>query len=205
MFRLGRGEVIHGVSVRLLLPAAPRRELIEKVDAALQLLARYAPRSHRWLKRYGRVLVHGAVGPNGEWHRDAALVLLCEAYVAAPSTHASHLAATIVHETAHAWLDHHGIQYAPERRRRIEAICLRAEARFAKRLPGGDELAEYYRNAAARILSQSDEEWSDAAFRARSIERLKLLDTPRWLTRAMGIADDEVNASSGESGEAAQK
>ena len=131
------------------------------------------------------------------WHRDARLVKLTEKYVGAASTHAAHLAATVVHEAAHARLEESGVRYTADQRRRIEAICVRAEARFARRLPGGEELAAYYRDSAARILDDSDERWSDAAFRGRVLKSLLALGTPHWILRLFGATDAEIAIARG--------
>ncbi|WP_405283433.1 hypothetical protein V3331_16335 [Gaopeijia maritima] len=117
---------------------------------------------------------------------------LTEKYVAAESTHAAHLAATVVHEAAHIRLEESGVRYTPDRRRRIEAICVRAEARFAERITGGQELAQYYRASAARILDGPDAAWSNDAFRARDLETLLALETPTWILRLFGATSAEI-------------
>ena len=125
------------------------------------------------------------VGSRGEWQQDARLIRLLERTVVDPAEESAHVAGTVVHEATHAWLDDRGIAYRPERRRRIEALCIRSEARFASRIPGGAELANYYDTQARKVLAQSDAEWSDAAFRARSLEKLRELGTPHWFLRLL--------------------
>lgn len=191
LFRLAEGRVIHGVEVRILMPDVPYEDLFGKVELALDLLAEYAPQSLVWLRRYGRILVFGnPQGPPGEWHRNARVVRLSETYVARAKSQPAHVAATIVHETAHAWLEAHGVPYAPENRRRIEAICVRAEVRFAGRIPGGSELAMYYADSARRILAGSDEEWSDEAFRRGEKGRPRRVRAEERATRRGLEADD---------------
>jgi hypothetical protein len=130
MFRLGRGRDIHGVDVFAI---PPGDGLLEKVGDALDLVAEYAPQSLRRLRRYGSIMVHGK-GPMGAWHRGPAVVKLANHHVASASTHPTLLAATIVREVTRARLEHSRLDWAPEGPRRIEAICSRAEARFAGRL-----------------------------------------------------------------------
>jgi hypothetical protein len=88
-----------------------------------------------------------------------------------------------VHEATHAWLDHLGFSYTPGRRARIEAICYRAEAAFAREIPECQDVAREYEMCAQLVLEQPDEEWSDAAFRSRTIARLVELGVPGWAAR----------------------
>jgi hypothetical protein len=76
------------------------------------------------------------------------------------------IAATIVHELAHARLDAHGIVASAERAGRIERICFRATQRFLDTLPASpdrdaalDELDEYlsFDTAVWRALVQHDD------------------------------------------------
>lgn len=191
-FRMGRGRVIQGIDVRLFLPDRPHDELLRKFEVALALMVEYAPRSVLQLRRCRGVLVFGSGGPRGRWSRNGRLVKVNEEYAASSKTHPAHLAATLVHEAAHAWLEDRGVEYEAANRRRIEGVCIRAEARFASRLPGGDELARYYTEFAREIVEGSDEEWSDAAFRRNDIVRLLDAEVPRWVIRLLGVGDAEI-------------
>ena len=102
-----------------------------------------------------------------------------------PETRAMEVAATIVHEATHAWPDHHGSAFVAARRQRIEAICYRAEAAFARRVPSAEDLVALYEACADFVLEQSEDDWSDAALRDRQAEALREFGTPRWFINAV--------------------
>jgi hypothetical protein len=138
-----RRRTVHGIKVGVLLPTVSAEELFSKVAAALDLLRDHGPRQLARMRRLvSSVLVFGAgsVGPHGEWHREVRRILLSEPIVAKSDTLPVHVACLLVHEISHAWLEHRGCEYVSGRRRRIEAICYRAAARLARRIPGGNEL-----------------------------------------------------------------
>jgi hypothetical protein len=171
-----------GVPIGTLLPQHPRSELLAKMRAAVELIAKFDPAQLDRFQRHVRhVLIFDLPGALGTWVRGPKLILLSEAFVAASDSSDAEVAATIVHETTHAWMEARGFVYQAERRRRIEAICYRAEAKFARRLPDGEALASSYDERAARVLAQSDSDWSDAAFLEKDLARLRTLYIPEWL------------------------
>ncbi len=95
------------------------------------------------------------------------------------------LAGTIVHEATHAWLSSLGFQDHPARRHRIEAVCIRAEVAFARRLPDGAELAERYATYVVETLSAGPEPFSRRAKRERDLLALQDLGAPNWLLRIL--------------------
>lgn len=130
MFRLGRGRTIHGIEVFAI---PPHDEALERVGAALDLVARFEPRSLARLGRHGAIMVHGK-DPEGAWYRDAAVLKLARSDLVAGSTHPTVLAATLVREATRARLEASGLDWAPDGARRIETLCRQTEARFAARL-----------------------------------------------------------------------
>ena len=157
-----------------------------KCEAALELIRVHAPRQFGRLNRYSDgILVLGDAGPLGAWMRSARLIRLGQHFILRADTQPAHVAGTIIHETTHAWLEHLGFRYSPGRRQRIEAICYRSEAAFARQLSGGDALASYYEACAQTVLQQGDDEWSDRAFRTHAIRELRELGTPDWLVDAV--------------------
>jgi hypothetical protein len=181
--RLSAGRVIHGVEVRVFGSEHPDDQVFAKMDAALNLLAAYSPLHVSRLRRYARIQIAGTEGPRAEWYEEERIIKLLERYVTSENTAVEHIAASIVHELSHGRLDHGGVAYMPGRRQRIEAICINSQARFAMRLPGGEELAAYYRKWARTIQEQPDEEWSDAAFVGGRVATLEKLDAPEWIIR----------------------
>ena len=184
VFRFATKERVAGVPVGTLLSEHPQRELMAKTRAAVALIAELDPRQLDRLKRLvAGVFVFDETGPLGAWMEGPRLIRLNEAFIAAPDTSIAEVASTIVHETTHAWLEARGFAYQADRRRRIEAICFRAGAAFARRLPDGAALATDYEERAAGVLAQSDRDWSDAAFLERGSARLRALYVPEWFVQ----------------------
>jgi hypothetical protein len=181
--------MLEGVQVRAFLPNSwdvPAPVVEAKTAEAFALLRDFGP---RYLDRV-RALTNGvllleSVDAAGAWHRDARLVQLDTEYIAQTETKPIHVAATLVHEVTHAWLDSLGFSYAPpQHRARIEAICYRAEAAFARRVPGGEEAAAEY-DEIARAISDGLDVWSDEDIRDRARAALKELGVPEWLVRVL--------------------
>lgn len=150
-----------------------------RLSTAFRLLETYAPRDLARLHRLvDRVLVHDALGGQGEWNARCRMVCLRTDFVVSPATDDAHVAGTLVHEVTHAWLESHGFRYLEERRGRIEAICYRRQAAFARRLPGGEPLAVYYEGRAADALVS--DQWTPAAFRERTKHALERAGVPQW-------------------------
>jgi hypothetical protein len=168
--------------------------LFAKLGEAVSILKTFSPYHHLQLSGGIRVLVIGTVGPWGVWHNHSRMIQLQETWVTARDTHPVHVAATLVHELTHAWLDHRGVKYVAHRRRRIEAICYRAQARFVGRIPESAELRQYYLDRAAAVLNQSDDQWSNEAFRERDMELLAQMNTPAWIIRFLRRRDGDRTA-----------
>lgn len=177
--------MIHGVKVGVFLPEWPAEVLFTKIRAALDLIRQFdASQLARMHQLVSGILVIGNVGPLGAWHQDNRLIKLREDHVGKTDTHPIHIAATLIHETTHAWLHQRGYKYSPVYRRRMEAVCYRRERNFARRVPGCEELADYYESRARRVLAQSDDDWSDAAFQEFNIGYIRQSGVlPDWLMR----------------------
>jgi hypothetical protein len=183
LFRLSAAKEYSGVAVRMFWPEPHERtSALPKLAKALDLLAVYDSRRFDRLRRLCRgILVFGDIGPSGKWVPRAHLICLSSSYVCAPATTSARVAATLVHESTHAWLDSFGFDYREDRRARIEHICIRAEMAFARRLPDPEDLLEL----SNRKLSLEPEFWSNAQFAARAKEDLLKLGLPRFLTSAI--------------------
>jgi hypothetical protein len=182
VFRFAAKVKVLGVPVGTLFAEHPRSELFSKTRAALALISEFDPRQlHRLQRLVAGIFIFDETGPLGAWMRGPKLIRLNEAYIASLDTTDADVAATIVHETMHAWLEARGFEYRAERRRRMEAICFRAEAAFARRLPDGEALGNYYEERAAEVLAQSDGDWSDVAFLEMHVARLRALNMPEWV------------------------
>jgi len=183
LFRGAEHRIICGIRVGTAQSnAATSEAMLGKLEAALTLLRRNDPRTVAALqKATDGIFVFGTAGVCAEWWRDARLVVMQEEYVADSGTSTAAVAATLVHEATHAWLEHLGFQYTAERRARIESICFRRELRFARRLPGTSDLAA----TIEQQLTRSPEYLTDEAFRERTLAELRRLGVPARLVRLL--------------------
>lgn len=148
--------------------------IYRKVEDALSLVERFSPRDMRRLRRYvnrfhvwengGRFL--------GSWNKEGRVVALDYPWVLRADIGSEVVAATMVHEGTHAWLDALGFSYRADRRARLEAICYRAQAAFVRRLPNSAALVAHYEERVSWALSVGDNRWSDEWFRERDARAL---------------------------------
>lgn len=114
--------------------------LFQHVAGALGLLATYAPATLEQIRALMRGVVVGPLyGARGEWRQSIRLCVLSIEYLRKEQPSAPAIAATIVHELAHARLDALGIVSTEERCGRIERICFRASQRFLQSLPASSD------------------------------------------------------------------
>jgi hypothetical protein len=69
------------------------------------------------------------------------------------------------------------LPYLAENRTRIETACVRQETIFARRLPGGDALAD------ASVAKLANPWWSDQDLVESQLRTLKAEEVPPWLAR----------------------
>lgn len=176
IWAIGTRHDCEGIEVRTWLAEDERDEAVAKVCSALSLIRSMTPHGYARVRRDFRgILLFGLAGPLGGWNQAARLCLLDETFVQERSP--ERIAMTIVHEAMHARLYRHGVTYAEHLRPRIEKLCFRASASFARRLPNSGELQA----ETSRSMAIPDDYWTDAAFTERSLERLKTLSAPTWL------------------------
>ena len=142
-------------------------EVFRRVAGALRLLATYAPATLEQIRTLMRGIVIGPIyGARGEWRQPLRICLLSTDYLTKQQACECAIAATIVHELAHARLDAVGIVFTEERCGRIERICFLASQRFLQALPASldrdsalGELEEYlsFDTAVWRVLLRRDD------------------------------------------------
>lgn len=153
--------------------ATPSPSAIKHLDEALGLIE--SADKGRWQRLrtdIRRFFIVPAGGP--EYWPFANGVTLDHSFI--ETADSASVALVIVHEGTHARLWRRGHRYAPRERGRMEAICLSAEADFARRL-GLDE--DRVRKIFARLAS---EWWSEDAVVDRQ-HRARLSLWPEWLLR----------------------
>lgn len=168
-------RTILGIEVSpLTLPPRCSGVFFGRVRRALELIARYDPRLLGRIQRDVRCI--GGIQAGQHQYRDGVrLIWLSYPDVLAGS--AANLAMTIVHEATHGRIANCGIAYRVEDRGRIERACVRQECAFARRLPGGDELAE-------RMLQRLEEQWwTPRAKHQSTLRALRAIEAPHWVIR----------------------
>lgn len=103
-------------------------------------------------------------------------------FVLAETTEPEIIAAVIVHEATHARLWRCGIGYDEALRARVEAICVRREIAFAKRLPNGQHVREWAQSTLDDLpdLMDADFKWRELK---GSIRLLRYLGVPSSVVR----------------------
>lgn len=182
---LARSREVCGVRVWLPFGTPERQDRVAaKVGRALELIAAHDARAFASLRDLSRgIFVADRPGVYGSWIPAPRIIVLSLSQLDSDSMFPEHVAATVVHEVAHAWLESKGLRYHPERRHRIEALCYLSEARFARRIPGGHALADHYSAVAARVRDAGPEQWSWEARVERDLAELDSLGTPEWVRR----------------------
>jgi hypothetical protein len=163
-------------------------QVLRRVEEALGLIEAYDrlryDRLTRDLERVWVRLLH--TGALGSFNESVSACELDVRFVLAETSTPEVIAATIVHEAAHARLRRRGVGYEEELRVRVEAICFRRELAFAKKLPNGEQVHEQ----AERMLElcSTHDYWSNTAFEERyvagGIEAARHVGLPYWLARA---------------------
>jgi hypothetical protein len=183
---ISRRSEVYGVRVWHFMPIGDGARMVsERITHALALIATHDPRQLELLQKLSAgIIVMDQPMLYGSWVRGPRLVRLTDSFLIGDEATPARIAVTIVHELAHARLDTRGFGYAPERRHRIEAICFRAEAAFARKLPDGDLLAEEHEKLAQDALASGPGEWSRGAQLARDSLAMEMVGVPAWIVRA---------------------
>ena len=164
---------------------------VQRVAHALECLREFDPASFARLTVLVRgIWVYEDVSARAKWWEYRRWIGLNAAVVDRSSYERGHLAALLVHELTHARLGARGISVHDSNRQRVEAICIRREAAFVRRMPGGEAFAGSREVRAAQVLADPPEDWSAAEMRrkqdralARYLEPLEAEGAPRWVAR----------------------
>ena len=164
----------------------PERHL-RRVEEALSLIKtcdriRY-DRLNYDLKRIWVLLLPG---PSGSYAESLNACKLDARFVLDERLSPDVIATVIVHEATHARLCRCGLGYDESLRSRVEAVCIRRELAFARRLPDGDGVREW---AEAQLKSYAvpdmlTDEAREKRYVEGSLEALRHLGTPAWMVRS---------------------
>ena len=184
IFWMSPKRVVDGIPVAVLLVSSDeeREAAFFKIDAAMRLIATYAPiRRQQVLRDVRRILVCGEPTARGAFLSGSRTCDLFFDWLLSAETTPQEVAATIVHEAQHGRLLRLGFGYGPDKRHRVERICYRATRAFARRIPAGDGLIE----RAEAGMSLDADACSDAAYFERCAQVVGRLKLPHWYTAAL--------------------
>jgi len=158
-----------------------------RVESALRLIKDHDPISYSRVTRHlDRIWVRLISNAGAHYERRSNACVVDERFVLSETV--DEIASTIVHETTHARLEHWGITYEDEVRRRIEAICIRRQLNFVGKLSGGEKLREGLSATLSWCFDDHDY-FSNMRFQDRhvqgSIEALRYLGAPAWFVRVV--------------------
>ena len=167
-------RVVHGLPARI---ANTRSDIdtelvVQRLDAALDLVVRYAPRNYRRLREDVAGLVVERFPCRGAFFPDTRECLVELTFTVNPRHTLEEIAASIVHEATHARVARRCGSLSSGRRAREERLCRMAELRFGLALPDGEVVVE--RARASLALSDRDVapdvDWSVAAHRIAEVD-----------------------------------
>jgi hypothetical protein len=151
LFRIYHEHVQDGITIYADKADGPVDQVHERIAAAFRLIDRLDPaRARRMRTLLPNIMVLARV-PTQFWAGTKTCVVDRNFLDTASD---AYLACALVHEAAHARLRRRGIGSTPRSVGRVEAVCIRDEIAFLKRLPrdeypGTDRLIEYLANLAA--------------------------------------------------------
>jgi hypothetical protein len=183
MLRLFRGEQFDGLWIGT--TDDKREPILNRVREALRLIeAHDLPRYRRMMRDLKRILIC-PLPTRGSFNARIEACQLDYKFVLAEGTTPELLASVMVHEATHARLWNCGIGYDETMRPRVEAICVRRQLAFAKKLPHGQQAQRWAEetltyctlsNLSNARLSNRNHDWF--------IEETRRLGAPKWVVRS---------------------
>jgi len=164
-------HVVHGLPVRVLntRPEIQTSDVIQRLTAALDLIARYAPVRYRRLRQDLSGFVVQRFACRGAFFPDTRECLTELTFTVNPRHGLPEIAASIVHEATHARVARMCRTRPADRHAREERLCRRAELELGQALPDGE--GEVVVRRARESLALADREvapavdWAEAARR----------------------------------------
>ena len=173
-------HVVHGLPARILnsRPDIRTAEVVERLTAALDLLARYAPRRYRRLRRDIAGFLVQRFACRGAFFPDSRECLVELTFTVNPAHGLPEIAASIVHEATHARVARMCRTRAPDQPAREERLCRRAELELGLAVPDGGVVVRRARDS----LALGDREVAPAV---------------DWAEAARRVAESDARASGG--------
>ena len=166
---LVRGFPVTVINTR---PDIDTTDVLERLDAALELIERFSPHYFRHMRRdFARVLVqrYACRGAYFPWDHSCMVELT---FTVNRDFTPTQVAATILHEGAHARLHRLGFSLDMGDRARQERFCRRAEIEFGEVAPDGGPVIE----RALATLQFEDEEVAPMIDQTLAAQRIAKVD-----------------------------
>lgn len=169
--------VLHGIRVVVdnTRPDIATPDVIQRLDEALALIARYQPWRLRHLQRDLDEIRVVRFPCRGAWIPDEGACVTELTFLNRRDITAAPVASSIIHEGIHARVDRMGVSRYARDRAREERLCRRAELDFGQSLP--PELGAPVVQRALESLALADQEvapsidWNEALRRQNEIDR----------------------------------
>jgi hypothetical protein len=158
---------------------------LQRIEAALKLIRDHdRPRYNRLKVDLSRIWVRILPSAVGSYNRTLRACELDDRFIQSEATTLEEIATAIVHEATHARLMAWGIGYDEGERARVEAVCIRRELAFAKRLPDNALITDQ----AARLLTLCDDDayWTDAQ------RAIQLVEGTTERLRGLGFSERSI-------------
>ena len=167
-------RVVHGLPVRIenTRPDIQTEQVVQRLAAALDLIATRAPRRYRRLRQDFAGFVVQRFACRGAFFPDSRECLVELTFTVNPSHTLAEIAASIVHEATHARVARRCGPLPLEQRPREERLCRLAELEFGLALPDGAVVVQ----RAQASLALPDQavapvvDWAEAARRVAEVD-----------------------------------
>jgi hypothetical protein len=165
---------VHGIPVHVdnTRPDIDTARVLERISAALDLIATHAPRRYRRLHQDVAGFVVQRFACRGAFFQQSREVLVELTFTVNPRHGLPEIAASIVHEATHARVARMCGSLGPEQRAREERLCRRAELELGLALPDGEVVVRRARDSLA--LADPDVapavDWAEAARRVAQVD-----------------------------------
>jgi hypothetical protein len=175
---------VHGLPVRILntRPDIRTDQVVQRLAAALDLVAAYAPRCYRRLRGDLAGFVVERFACRGAFFPESRECLVELTFTVNPQHTLPEIAASIVHEATHARVASRCGSLPLENRAREERLCRRAELAFGLAVPDGAIVVQ--RAKAALEMDEQDVapavDWREAARRVAEADAAARTGTPRY-------------------------
>ncbi|MGH7511654.1 MAG: hypothetical protein ACREOQ_01905 [Gemmatimonadales bacterium] len=167
-------RVVHGFPVRIVntRPDIDTEQVIQRLTAALDLIATYAPRRYRRLRHDVAGFVVERFACRGAFFPQSRECLVELTFTVNPRHGLPEIAASIVHEATHARVAHMCRTRSPAQGAREERLCRRVELELGLALPDGAVVVQRARDS----LALADREVAPAVDWAEAQRRVAAAD-----------------------------